>query len=136
MEIQTFFLAEQITRISVGHHDVRQAGVSVMSCTPEVQFPTTFTLPALIVLRRENIRGEAPVHLRFDLVDEDGKSAGRPRRWPIQSIFADGSRLHYIMAKIAFEFPKPGFYRLDITSDELDGISYSYSIDVVPREEP
>ena len=136
MEIQTFFLAEEITRLSAGRHDVRLAVASVMSYTPETRFPVCFTLPALIVLRRENICGPTAVHLRFDLVDEDGRSAGRPRRWPVQSAFADGNRFLYIMAKIAFDFPKPGRYRLDITSqDELDGPLYHYAIDLVPGEE-
>lgn len=135
MEIQTFFLAEEITRISAGRHDVRRAVVSVMQCTPDTPLPIRFTLPALLVLRRENTSGEALVRLRFDLVDEDGKPTGLPRRWEAKAAFADENRLLYIMAKLAFEFPRPGRYRLDITNaDAPDGSVYQYAIDVVLKE--
>lgn len=61
MEIQTFFLAEQITRLSPGRHDVRRAGVSVLGYSSDMVFPIRMQMPALLVLRREHNSGEAPV---------------------------------------------------------------------------
>jgi hypothetical protein len=135
MEIQTFFLAENITRTG-NRHDVRQAAVSRIDCTAEAQFPTRFTLPAMIVLRRENTSGDDPIRLRFDLVNEDGRLAGLPRGLLAEGVFPDGNRFFYLVAKIPFEFPKPGRYRLDITSDdELEESFYHYAIDVMPAGE-
>jgi hypothetical protein len=135
MEIQTFFLAEQITRTG-NRHDVRRAALSRIDCNAEATFPTRFTLPALIVLRRENTSGDTPVSLRFDLVDEDGRLAGLPRGLLAEGVFPDGNRFFYLVAKIPFEFPRPGRYRLDITSDdELEGSLYPYAIDVMPPGE-
>jgi hypothetical protein len=105
-----------------------------MTCGPETVFPTRFTLPALILLRRENTEGDAPFRLQFDLVDEDGRHAGLPRRMVAQGVFPSGKRFFYLMAKIDFEFPGLGNYSLDITADEgLVGGVYHYGIDMVPR---
>ncbi|HEV3257949.1 MAG TPA: hypothetical protein VG013_13770 [Gemmataceae bacterium] len=137
MEIQTFFLAEQITRVTGNRHDVRHAAIAFLECTPETPFPVRFTLPALVLLRREATFGDAPLSLRFDLVDEDGRPAGQPRRVLAEGVFPDGYRFFSLMAQIAFEFPKPGSYRLDVTVDqEFAGNVYSYNIDIVRRKEP
>jgi hypothetical protein len=135
MEIQTFFLAETIERKADHCHDVRRAALTMVSCTAAASFPTRFTLPALVLLRRESDSSDAPIRLRFDLVDEDGKPAGRPRRWLVEGVFPLGSRFYYVMAKIPFEFPAPGRYRLDITPNEgLEGAVYHYAVDIVPKE--
>jgi hypothetical protein len=137
MQIQTFFLAEQITRLSPGRWDVRRAAVCIMECSADTRFPYQLTLPALAVLRRENTDGELPVQLCFELVDEDGRPAGLPRRWLTQSVFADRNRFLYVTGNITFEFPGQGRYRLDITTDdELDESVYHYAIDMIPREKP
>jgi hypothetical protein len=135
MEIQTFFLAEQITHTPPNRHDVQSAAIACMECTPETAFPLRFTLPALMVLRRESRFGDVPIRLRFSLVDEDGKPIGQPCRMVMETVFPDGYRFFKLMAKIDFEFPVPGSYRLDITiDDEPSGNVYSYALDIVRRE--
>jgi len=118
MEIQTFFLAEKITRLPDNRHDVQRAAIAFLECTPRTPFPVRFTLPGLILLRREGTGGDVPFTLRLDLVDEDGRPAGLPRRGLIEAVFPAGPRFFALMGQIDFEFPKLGSYRLDITVDE------------------
>lgn len=135
MEIQTFLLAEQITRHADNRHDVQRAAVAFFECTPQTPFPVRFTLPGLILLRREGTGDETPFTLRVDLVDEDGKPAGKPRRGLITGVFPAGPRFCALMGQIDFEFPRPGNYRLDITVDEeLAGNVFSYNIDLWMRQ--
>jgi hypothetical protein len=135
MEIQTFFLAEKITR-SGNRHDVRCAALSRISCTADAEFPTQFALPALMVLRRESTEGDVPIRLRFDLVDEDGMATGQPHGLFAEGVFPEGNRFFYLATDIPFEFPGPGRYRLDITvDDELDECIYHYAIDLLPDGE-
>src|ERR1700733_15252708 len=77
MEIQSFLLAERIHKKG-NRFDVENAGLANLDCTPETEFPLRFTVPPLILLRRESIEGNAPFSLRFTLVNEDGEAAGRP----------------------------------------------------------
>jgi hypothetical protein len=131
MEIQTFFLAEKITRLADNRHDVQRAAIAFLECTPETPFPVRMTLPGLILLRREGTGGEAPFTLRLDLVDEDGRPTGQPRRGLVNGVFPTGPRYFALVGQIGFEFPKPGNYRLDITVDEeLAGNVFSYNIDL------
>jgi hypothetical protein len=51
-------------------------------------------------------------------VDEDGRPAGLPRCGLSEAVFADRNRFLYVVGDILFEFPGPGRYRLDITSDQ------------------
>jgi hypothetical protein len=135
MEIQSFLLAEKVHM--KGHRfDVENAALANMDCTPETEFPLRFTLPALLLLRRDSWAGHAPFSLCFTLVDEDGAAAGRPNRWLCRGVFPPGTWFARLMAKIAFEFPAPGRYRLDITSDEgLTGAVYHYNISILERVE-
>lgn len=136
MEIQTFFLAEQITRHGDNRHDVQRAAVAYFECAPHVQFPVSFTLPGLILLRREGTGSETPFTLRLDLVDEDGKPAGKPCRGLVTGVFPAGPRFYTLMGKIDLEFPRLGSYRLDITVDEeFAGNVFSYDIDLWMRKE-
>ena len=135
MEIQTFFLAEQITRHPDNRHDVQRAAVAFFECTPQTRFPVRFTLPGLILLRREGTGGETPFTLRLDLVDEDGMPAGKPHRGLVTGVFPAGPRFFALMGKFDFEFPRPGSYRLDITVDEeFAGNVFSYNIDLWLRQ--
>jgi hypothetical protein len=137
MEIQTFFLAEKITRLPDNRHDVQRAAIAFLECTPQTPFPVRFTLPGLILLRREGAAGEIPFSLRLDLVDEDGRPAGLPRRSRIEGVFPAGPRFFALVGQIDFEFPRPGNYRLDITVDEeLAGNVFSYNIDLWLRQGP
>jgi hypothetical protein len=130
MHIQTFLLAKRVT-MTGNNFDVEGACICGMSCTPETEFPIRFTLPALIVLSRENSSGEAPASLQFDLVDEDGMRVGAPRHMICRGVFPDGIWFARLMAKIDFEFPSPGRYRLDIKPDEgqTDEV-YQYTITI------
>src|SRR5262245_58631511 len=102
MEVQTFFLAEEITRLADNRHDVRRAAIAYLECTPQSPFPQRFTLVGLILLRRESTGGEAPFTLRFDLVDEDGRPTGLPRRHLLQAIFPAGPRFYILAGQIEF----------------------------------
>lgn len=135
MEIQTFLLAERVHK--KGHRfDVENAALANMDCTRETEFPIRFTLPALLLLRRETYTGEAPFSLRFNLVNEDGQAAGQPNDLVCRGSFPPGVWFARLMAKISFEFPAPGRYRLDITSDEgLAGDVYHYNISILERAE-
>jgi hypothetical protein len=141
MEIQTFFLAESITRHPDNRHDVQRAAIAFFECTPQTPFPVRFTLPGLILLRREGTAGETPFTLALNLVDEDGRPIGLPRRGRIEGVFPPGPRFFALMGKIDFEFPKPGSYRLDLTlDDDFAGSMFSYNIDLwlkgAVQEEP
>jgi hypothetical protein len=91
-------------------------------------------LPALLLLRRESSIGDTPFRLRFNLVDEDGHSAGLPHNWLTEGVFPEGKWIYRLLANITFEFPAPGNYRLDITPDEgLAGEVYHYNITITER---
>jgi hypothetical protein len=136
MEIQTFLLATKVTRRPGNRYDVEQAALHSLEFPPESSFPVRFSLPALMVLRRVVESDEAPISLLFDLVDEDGRSTGQPSRIRFQAVFPAGKRYVFFPTQIAFEFPCPGKYRLDITADEgLTGGVYSYGIDITQRRE-
>ena len=136
MEIQTFFLAEKITRLPDNRHDVQRVAIAFLECTPQTPFPVRFTLPGLILLRREGTGGEAPFTLR---VTWSTRTAGPPGSPAVGSSRAVPRRpaLFALMGKFDFEFPKPGSYRLDITVDEgLAGNIFSYNIDLWLRQGP
>jgi hypothetical protein len=135
MELQTFLLATKVTRVSDSRYDVEQAALHHLEFPPESSFPVRFSLPALIVLRREIAAAETPFSLLFDIVDEDGRSVGEPHRLRAQGVFPPGPRFFSWPTLIAFVFPRPGRYRLDITADRgLTGAVYSYDIEITQRE--
>jgi len=137
MQIQTFLLATKVTRLPGNRYDAESAGLHSLAFPPESSFPVRFTLPALMVLRRETASEGAPFSLLFDLVDEDGRSIGQPRRLRAQGVFPAGPRFFYFPTQITFEFPSPGSYRLDITTDEgLTGDVYSYGIEITQPRKP
>jgi hypothetical protein len=75
-----------------------------------------------------------PIRLRLDLVDEDGRSVGEPHRLRTEGVFPAGPRYFYFPTVIAFMFPFPGSYRLDITADEgFTGGIYSQGIEIRQR---
>lgn len=133
MEVQTFLLAEKIEQHG-SRHDVTNAALAMMECSPETPFPLRFSLPGLAVLRRESDSGDAPFSLRLDLVDEDGRPAGLPRGLLARGVFTAGNRLYYLVVKVDLEFPRPGVYRLDVTADEgLAGNVCHYAIEIRQR---
>lgn len=132
MEIQTFLLAEKIER-NGSRHDVTNAALAMMECSPETPFPLRFTLPGLPVLRRESDAADAPFSLRLDLVDEDVRPAGLPRRLTGRWAFPAGSRYCYAILHIDFELPRPGRYRLDIADEGPAGGVHQYNIDIAEQ---
>jgi hypothetical protein len=134
MEIQTFFLATKVIRRGPHRFDVEQAGLHTLEFPPESSFPLHIVFPALMVLRREIASTEAPFSLLFDLVDEDGRSVGQPHRLRVGGVFPAGPRYFHFPTQIAFLFPGPNSYRLDITADEgLTGSVYCYGIEITQR---
>jgi hypothetical protein len=135
MEIQTFLLAQTIT-MRGNRFDIGQAPIANMTCTAEVEFPTRFTLPAFILLRRDSWAAYAPYTVRLTLVDEDGVAVGRPNDLLWRGHFPAGVWFAQLMAKIDFEFPAPGRYRLELTPDEgLTGQAYHYNISITESAE-
>ncbi len=136
MEIQTFLLAETITRHPDNRHDVIRAAIAYFEVPRETPFPVTFSLPALILLRRETTGGESPFTLRFDLVDEDCRPIGRPHGHA-PGMFPPGPRYYSLTTVLEFEFPRPGNYRLDVTVDQgFAAHVFSYNIDLWLKETP
>jgi hypothetical protein len=130
MHVQSFFLAERIT-LDGSRHDVRGAGIARLEYSPEVVFPLRFSLPFLLLLRRESASSDAPIRLRLSLVDEDGRPAGKPKRLLVEGVFPAGKKYYYVTSNLELEFPRPGGYCLDLTADErVDGKVYHYNIDV------
>lgn len=117
MQVQTFLLAKNVT-MTGGRFDIADAGIASFTATSECEFPTRFTFPAFIMLSRESKEGEVPFTLRLNLVDEDGRSVGKPHQMLVGGSFPNGVWQAKLMAKIDFEFPKIGHYRLDLTADE------------------
>ncbi len=134
MEIQTFLLAMKVTQVARNRYDVEQAALHCLEFPPESSFPVEFTLPALMLLRRGIGSAEAPFSLLFNLVDEDGRSVGRPNRLRAVGVFPAGPRFFYFPTQIAFAFPGTGCYRLDVTADEeFTGSVTSYNIEIRQR---
>ena len=50
MEIQTFFLAEQVSRLADDRDDVRRAALSHLVCSPGAVFPYRFKAASLMLL--------------------------------------------------------------------------------------
>src|SRR5437868_5811940 len=137
MEIQTFFLAEQVSRLADDRDDVRRAAISHLVCGPGAVFPFLFKAASLMLLRRETTSGNTPFTLRYTLVDEDGKQTGQPSGQTYQCVFPDGQRFYKVLNLIEFIFPGLDRYRLDITLDEgLAGAVYTYDFDLVPGKVP
>jgi hypothetical protein len=136
MQVQIFLLARKVT-MSGHNFDILGTGVSSFDATSECVFPTRFTFPAFIMLSRESEVGDAPFTLRLNLVDEDGRSAGKPQQMLVKGMFPNGVWQAKLMAKIDFEFPKIGNYRLDLTADEgLTGDVYHSDMRILERPDP
>ena len=124
--IQTFFLAEKITRTASGGYDVQQAGLVLLNL---VSFGEPVMMPGLIVLGREDASSEVPISLRLDLWGDDGRRAGQPDGARVNGTFLAGHHFFTLLANIGFVFPKPGHYRFDITMENAPEESvYHYAI--------
>jgi hypothetical protein len=84
-----------------------------------------------MLLRRASGADDDRITLRFNLIDEDGRSAGKPANVRATGRFAAGARTLLLAGRIRFLFPGPGDYRLDITADEGgSGSLYAYDIEI------
>jgi hypothetical protein len=132
IEVQTFFLAMEIQRRGPGDF------VAVTPCVnhfspPDGEFPLEVRLPYLMLVRRASGMGEDSIRLKFNLIDEDGRSAGKPSNVQATGRFASGEKTLLLAGHIVFSFPGPGDYRLDITADHEESATlYSYDIEIGP----
>jgi len=137
MEIQTFLLCKQISvGGGTGFYDASYLGIH--SFYPiDGLFPMQFGVPYYMLLRRQQRDGDEAVTLRFDLVDQDGRSVGEPVNLLASSTFPHGQRFMPLTGHIHFQFPRAGEYGLDITADEDNLPSvYRYNIDVTGSSQP
>jgi hypothetical protein len=132
MEIQTFFLALEVRQHGPGSYTAVTPCVSQFS-PPDGEFPLRARLPYLMLLRRSSPETGENLTLRFNLIDEDGHPVGAPSDVTAAGSFPDGHKCLLLAGHIAFEFPSPGCYRLDITADEeVSAHLYSYDLDIGP----
>jgi hypothetical protein len=129
VEVQTFFLALEVQRRGRGDYTAITPCVSQFA-PPDGRFPFDARLPYLLLLRRASRGAEQPVALRFNLIDEDGRPAGKPADFRATGHFPAGHGWLLLSGHILFSFPEPGEYRLDITADDLAGDLYSYEIEI------
>ena len=84
------------------------------------------------MLRRSNIEKDDKVSLVFNLVDLDGRPAGKPRNWVIEGLIPSRFRFGTLFGRVPLQFPKAGHYRLDISTSGSDpALLYSYDVDLV-----
>jgi hypothetical protein len=128
MEIQTFLLAMEVRQRGPGDYTAVTACVSQFA-PPDGAFPFHARLPYLMLLRRPSTEVGEEISLRFTLIDEDGRRAGAPSGVKAAGAFPAGHKCLLLAGHIAFVFPSPGCYRLDITAGE-DGSSHLCSYDL------
>jgi hypothetical protein len=98
---------------------------------PDGDFPLEVRLPYLMLVRRASGTTEEPIRLKFNLIDEDGRSAGKPANVQATGRFPPGAKALLLAGHIVFSFPAPGVYRLDITADhEASPTLYAYACDI------
>jgi hypothetical protein len=98
---------------------------------PDGEFPLEVRLPYLMLVRRASMSADDRIALKFNLIDEDGRNAGKPSNFRVAGKFANGDRTLLLAGQILFSFPSPGDYRLDITADDEESASlYSYDIEI------
>ncbi len=100
---------------------------------PDGEFPLAVRLPYLMLVRRASRTGEDSIRLEFNLIDEDGRNAGKPSNVQATGRFSPGEKTLLLAGHVVFSFPAPGDYRLDITADREESATlYSYDIEVGP----
>lgn len=131
MEIQTFLLCKSIMPGAAhGEFNGHLMGLHSFYSLDGV-FPLTFDFPYFMLLRRESRGGEQIYSLNFNLIGNDGFSAGEPGNSFSKGIFPAGFRFMHLLGKIHFSFPQPGDYRLDITADEESApFTFQYNIEI------
>jgi hypothetical protein len=130
VEIQTFLLAMEVRQRGPGDYTAVTACVSQFA-PRDGGFPFRVRLPYLMLLRRPSTEAGEAITLRFDLIDEDGRRRGSPSGVRAAGAFPAGHKCLLLAGHIAFVFPAPGCYRLDITADEdVSSRLYSYDLEI------
>lgn len=132
MEIQTFYLAMEIQENAPGNYTTMTSCVSHFS-PGDGRFPCQVRLPYLMLLRRARKDLAETVTLRFNLINQDGRSVGKPSNAQASGRFPAGHKFLALSGHILFAFPAPGDYRLDITAnEETSSHLYSYDLEIGP----
>lgn len=132
MEIQTFYLAMEIQEKAPGNYTTMTSCISQFSPS-NGQFPFQMRLPYLMLLRRASKGPQETITLKFNLINQDGQSVGKPTNAKATGNFPRGHKFLALSGHIFFSFPDPGDYRLDITADEETSANlYSYDIEIGP----
>ena len=130
MEVQSFILCKQISQSGTGDM-LNGQWIGLRTFFPEKGhlYPLQFTMPYYMLVRRQRTNTAEQFSLRVDLVDNDGKSAGRPQNFKAAGTFPQGEMFLHFYGSVEFEIPAPGDYRLDITADE-EGRPFLYSYNI------
>jgi hypothetical protein len=132
MEIQSFYLAMEIEETAPGNYTTMTSCVSQFS-PGNGEFPFDMRLPYLMLLRRASKGPRQTISLKFNLIDQDGQSVGKPCNAKASGRFPASHKFLALSGHIFFSFPGPGGYRLDITADEDTSANlYSYDIEIGP----
>ena len=134
MEIQSFILCKQIDKSGAGDMlDGKWVGLRTFFQEKGRSYPLQFTMPYYMLARRQRANTSEQFSLRVDLVDNDGKPAGRPQNFKTAGTFPAGEMFMHFYGSVGFEIPAPGDYRLDITADE-EGRPFLYSYNIEATE--
>ncbi len=132
MEIQTFLLAMEIHEEGPGNYTTVTSCISHFS-PADGRFPCQVRFPYLMLLRRASNGSDETVTLKFNLINQDGQSVGKPCNARASGRFPAGHKFLALSGHILFLFPGPGDYRLDITADEETSAHlFSYDIEIGP----
>lgn len=130
MEIQTFYLAMEIQEDAPGNYTTITSCVCHFS-PADGRFPCQVRFPYLMLLRRASKGSEETVTLKFNLINQDGRSVGKPRNAQASGRFPAGHKFLALSGHILFSFPAPGDYRLDITAnEETSSHLYCYDLEI------
>ena len=134
MEVQTFFLCENLQKIGSGNvWDVKKVALNSFFSI-DGTFPLQVVLQFYLLVRREQRKNDEIITFRFNLVDSDGKIKGTPKDIFVTGVFPDGHRFKHFYGEMSFSFPEKGDYRLDITADESKLMSiFSYGIEITDK---
>ena len=131
IEIQTFFLAATIVQAGTGsNYDGKLVGAHHFFPL-DSNFPLTSHIPYFLLLRRASRSHDEEITLRFNLLDQDGRTIGLPKEFVGRGVFPKEHKFMTLSGKIEFLFPADGDYSLSIVADEEKLPStYTYDIEV------
>jgi len=133
MEIQSFLLCGEVQHVA--HSSIYHAQMIGIHSFHSLDgtYPLRLSSPYYLLLRREQRLGDEQFTVRFDLVDQDGRTAGEPRGHKYLGLFPAGARFYTLHGMVDLVLPAIGDYRLDIVADEEShGSVFPYNIEVTP----